>query len=215
VKDYRIVRAQALLQIFSYAPIRGFSPPSIIVLGKDLNKTTECHINEVTADEFFVQSSNRMIIKIPDSQVGKTINSLAALSEVALTHESASLKFELSKPPRLIEGIDRLIQSWLMIFMSTPGSDIFDLTSGGGGMAIVGRSTDNHGKGVAADLSTSIDKTNNELLRLQAGDRRIPPSERFLSGTLVGMNFDPDTTVLSARVEIRNQLLEGSLVTIR
>lgn len=212
MKDIRIVRAQAILQVYSFSPIRGFVPASIVVLGKDLNKTTEILINGVVATEFFIQSASRMIVKIPVVQVGQTISNLMVLSDVPLTQKDALLAFRLDKPPQVVEGIDRLIQSWLMIFLSTPGSDIFSPRSGGGALEIIGRSTDSSGKGAAADLAAAIERTNSELLRLQSQDRKIPPSEKLLSSSLVSMSFNPNTTALSARVEIRNQLLDGSVV---
>lgn len=214
MKDIRIVKAQALLQVFSFAPIRGFVPASIVVLGKDLNKTTEVIINGITANEFFIQSAARMIVKLPLSQVGQTIASIKVLSSVPLTQKDAALAFRIDNPPQTVDGIDRLIQSWLMIFMSTPGSDIFSPRSGGGALSLIGRTTDSSGKGAAADLAASIERTNTEILRLQSKDKKIPPSEKLLSSSLVSMSFNPSTTALSARVEIRNQLMDGSVVSL-
>lgn len=215
MKDFRIVHAKAVLKVHSVSPIRGFQPPSILVIGDRLDRTQEVTFNGIQALEFVISSPSRLIVRIPPSQVGKELEDLQVLSSVSATKLDSIMTFELSKPPKTVEGIDRLVQAWLMIWGTTPGSDLFNPSSGGGGMSIVGRSTDRSGKNVAADLAQSIDRTRVELLRIQASNPRIPPSERLLSSDLQEVRFDPDSSVLSARVSIKNILSEDAEISIR
>lgn len=215
MKDFRIVHAKSILKVHSIAPIRGFLPTSIVVLGDLLDRTEEVLYNGLQANEFIVSSPSRLIIRVPESQVGVELKDLQVLSSVSVTKLPAVVSLELSKPPKSISGIDRLVQAWLMIFYSTPGSDIFDLGSGGGALSMVGRTTTRNGKGVAADLAQAVEKTKNELLRLQAKNPRIPPAERLLSGDLQSVQFDAANTVLSARVSIKNVLSEQAEISVR
>jgi hypothetical protein len=215
MKDFRIVHAKSILKVHSVAPIRGFLPPSVVVVGERLDRTREVLYNGLQANEFIVSSASRLIVRIPESQVGKELSDLQVLSSVSLTRLDTLISLELSKPPKQVEGIDRLIQAWLMIFYTTPGSDIFNPSSGGGVQTLIGRSTDRTGKNVAADLVEAIDRTRQELLRIQTGNARIPPSERLLSAELQGIQFDPNSTLLSARVSIRNVLSESAEISIR
>lgn len=214
MKDLRIVTAKVVLKIYSMAPIRGFLPPSILVVGEKMDKAIEVQLNGTQADEFAIVASNRLIIKIPSSQVGKPFKDLKVLSSVSVAKSDALLTLGITTPPKTVSGLDRLIQSWVMLFMTTPGSDIFSTTSGGGGMSIIGRSTNKLGKGISADLSMAIERTKNEILRLQSQNQTIPPSEKLLSSSLDVVEFDKDSTVLSARVNIQNMLGDTAEVTL-
>ncbi len=214
MRDFRIVSARVQLKVVSIAPIRGFLPQSIAVVGEDLDKTSEVRYNGIQAEEFVVQTPSRMIVKVPRSQIGKPFSDLRVLSTVALSKKSAVLNLGLDRPLRTVSGIDRLIQSWVLVFMTTPGSDIFSPSSGGGGISLVGRSTDRTGKGVTADLAMGIEKTKQELLRLQASNQSIPPSERLMTTSLDVVEFDERTTVLSARVNIQNMLGDVAEVSL-
>lgn len=211
--DLRVVNAKALLRITSIAPIRGFLPTSILVTGDKLNRTTEVQYNGVEAKEFVIASSTRLIVKVPQSQVGKALKDFKALSPVSAAKQDAIISLGLTSPPKTISGIDRLVQNWVIIFMTTPGTDIFSPNSGGGGASIVGRPTDRTGKGVAADLSMAIEKTKNELLRIQSSNQNVPPSEKLLSSSLDTVEYDASSTVLSARVLIQNMLGDAAEVS--
>lgn len=211
--DFKVVRAQALLKFSTIAPIRQFEPPSILVMGEKLDRAAEVIYNGFSAPEFFISSPNRLIVRIPKSQIGKDIRDLRILSNVELTREDATLSLELTKPPKTVSGMSRLIQAFVLVFLSTPGSDIFNKSSGGGARSVIGRTGGS--KGAAADLALAVDRTKAQLIQAQAGNPRIPPEERLLSATLSSVQFDEQTTTLLAEVDLRNALGDGAVVSIR
>lgn len=213
--DFKIVSAKVLLKVHSVSPIRGFLPPSLIILGEKMDLTQEVLFNDITVKDFIIASKTRLIVRIPESQIGKELNSLKVFSSAALTRADSELSLEVLRPISTISGMERLVQSWMMIFLTTPGSDVFDPSSGGGAKAIIGRTTDRNHKSVAADLVLSIDRTKNELLRLQAKRQGIPLGERLLSSDLETLNFDESTSVLSAKVSLKNMLGNQAEVAIR
>lgn len=215
MKDFRIVTAKTVLRVSTLAPIRGFLPPSILVVGEKMNLATEVLYNGIQADEYVINSSTRLIVRVPPSQVGKKFTDLKVLSTAALTKTDATVVLGLTKPSRTIAGIDRLIQSFLLVLLTTPGSDIFSPSSGGGAMSIVGRNTTKDGVGVAADLAQAIEKTKQEILRLQSSGMVIPPSEKLLSCSLDAVEFNPDSSVLGARVLLQNMLGDSAQVSMR
>jgi hypothetical protein len=202
VRDLRVIDARVLLPVDAIAPVRGFWPPSILMTGRDLQKATEILINDVKVLEFIVQDDRHIIARIPDGQVGKQINSVMAFSPISVSYSSAAVELGLTTPIKTLAGVDRLVQSWLIVFFTTPGSTIFDKTSGGGANALIGKTTDAGHQGVAADLALCIDRTKNELMRLQAETPYIPLDERLLSASLTNLFFDPDTSTLNAVVTL-------------
>lgn len=206
MKDFRIITAKVVLNVYSIAPIRGFLPLSILVSGEKLNTASEVLYNGISVSEFAVVAPNRLVVKVPKSQIGQKFQDIKVLSPVSVVKADAVLSFGVTTPPKTVSGIDRLVQSWVIVFMTTPGSDIFTPNSGGGAVAIIGRPTDRTGKGVAADLAIAIERTKQEILRLQAGSQIIPPSEKLLSSSLDSIQYDQASTVTSARVNIQNMI---------
>lgn len=204
MNDLRIIITKTILPTHSVAPIRDFYPSSVIVLGNKMSLAQEVEYNGVLVSEFVVADPNRLIVRIPSTQVGRPLSSLRVFSSVSLAKQDAAVSFGLTRPLRTVQGIDRLVQGWLMIFMSTPGSDVFDMNSGGGGRALIGRSTDRSNNSVAADLGLAIARTQQEMLRLQSKTPSIPLDEKLLSSSLDAVRFDDRSAMLLAQVSISN-----------
>jgi hypothetical protein len=213
--DFQILSARALLKVTSYSPIRGFLPPSLVVLGEKLNMTQDVYFNDVQVKEFVVQSPNRMLVRIPDSQVGEPLFSLKVYSDAVLNKLDAALSLSIGTTSRKLEGIERLVQAWMMVFLTTPGTDAFDPQSGGGGRMIVGRTTDAKGKGVIADLAQAVEKTKNELIQKQSQWPGIPLSEKLLDSSVQGVSFDDQSSTLLAQVSIQNMLGDQAEVNLK
>lgn len=215
MKDIRVISAKYSLKVQSVAPIRGFLPPSIIVLGSELNRATEVYYNDIQAKEFLIQSPSRLIVKIPPEAIGKNFTSIRVLASAAVSKRDASISFQLNNPLERISGIDRLIQNYLMVLMTTPGSDVFDKSSGGGAQALIGRPTDRYGKGVSADLASSLERTKTEIIKKQSKGTSIPLSEKLLNATLDQIVFDSSVGRLTAIVTIQNMLGDQAEISVR
>ena len=212
--DFQIVSAKVELKVQSIAPIRGFYPPSVLIIGSGLDKTKEVLFNDIEAREFIISSPSRLVVRIPESQVGKALRGIRVFSTVPVSRKDAVLELGFPKPMKSVSGMERLVQNWMLIFMSTPGSSIFNPSSGAGGRSIIGRTTDRYGKGVSADLAQAIDKTKTELISIQGKNPRIPLSEKLLSSDLESLNFDSNTATLHARVAIKNMLGDNAEVSV-
>jgi len=214
VKDFKIVQARTVLKVTSVSPVRNFSPPALIVLGQDLNSTVEILYNDVAAPEFVIMGTGRLVVRIPDSQVGVPLRSLLVLADSAVSTQDAQISLNVGRGVRMVGGLDRLIQQFLLELFTTPGSDIFDQASGGGARSIIGKAvTDGHG--ATAELSMAVDRTKKNVFRAQANNRRIPPEERLLSASLSSVRFDSETTTLYGVIDLRNVVGDAALVTVR
>jgi hypothetical protein len=214
LKDLRVVTAKVALTVTSVSPIRGFLPPSVMVLGDRLNLATEILYNQVVVDEYIIQSPNRIVARIPPSQVGYPLTDFSVLCPVPLAKQDALVTLGIRKPIKTVEGIDRLVQNWILVFLSTPGSDIFNPTSGGGAMSMIGKNDQTVDGGITANMATAVMATKSQILKAQATNSRIPPSERLLSCSLVTVKFNRATTTLSAVVDIKNVLGGSAVVNV-
>ena len=182
--DFQVVSAKTQLPVQSVSPIRGFQPLSIVVLGTNLNQATEVLFNGVVSPDFIVMSSTRLIVQIPDSQVGQAFKSLQVLGTSLLASSNAvKLELALSNPPSEIGGLSRLTQTWIMEFLTTPGTSVFSPNAGGGGKSLIGRNTDNKGHGISADFAAAITRTNTRITKAQSQYPTIPLTEKLLART--------------------------------
>lgn len=214
MKDFKIIEVQTVLKVTSVTVVRGLNPPSVLVVGNQLNLAQVVEYNGEKATEFFIPSPDRMLLRVPSSQVGKSLKELKVLSSAPLPNLRSGIRLSMFGPARLVSGMERLVQAWLLIFFTTPGSDIFSPESGGGARALIGRSSNGDGSGIAADLALAVERTTSELLRLQAKSPLLPPSERLLSCTLSSVRFDPEMITLYATVSLQNMLGESSVMTL-
>lgn len=214
MRDFRIISTKVSLKITSASPIRGFPLPSMMVIGKDLYMATEVEMNGVEAAEFIVAAPNRLIVRIPDSQVGQPLSSIRAYALSMATASAAKLEMAMTSPSKSISGVDRMVQAFLLVFFTTPGTDIFDQASGGSARSLVGRSTDAQHQSVAADLALCIDRTKGELMRLQAKVSGVPLAERLLSASLSSVQFDASTSVLNAEIALKSMSGDAANVSL-
>lgn len=213
MKDIRVVRAKVLLKIANVTPIRDFVPPAILILGEKMDIAEEVFFNNVQVTEFIALNNEKMIARIPPSQVGKRLDSLEVRTSVRLAQRDAQVTLGVDRPIRTIEGIDRLVQEFVLVFLTTPGSDIFNKKSGGGALAIIGKPVS--GKdGAMADLSVAVERTRSQLIAAQAQNTKIPASERLLSCSLSSVKYDARTTTISATVDIQNSVGGTAVVSI-
>lgn len=213
MKDIRVVSAKVALPVSSVSDIRDFLPPSVIVLGDKLSLAQEVTYNGITVDEFIISSPNRLVVKIPQSQYRRPLTELTVLTSVPLAQQDALLSFGIQRPLKTVSGIDRLVQEWSLVFLTTPGSDIFDQESGGGGLSLVGKNTRSSDE-VTADLTVAVERTKSQIVKMQSKNLRIPPSERLLSSVLSDVKYNSITTVLSAVVTLKNMVGTTASVTV-
>jgi len=176
-----------------------------------MHQALEVVYNGIVQTQFFAQSRKNLIVPIPSSQIGRPLNELVIISTTKLTFEPATVVFQLSRPPQMVSGIDRLVQMFLMELFTTPGSDIFDPKSGGGALALVGRNSGGD-RGAVVGLTRAVDAAKRSIAKKQAQFKRVPNEERLLSATLSNVSFNSLASVLSGQIEIKN--MSGQSATV-
>lgn len=214
MRDIKVITARAILPIQQVVPVRGFSPVSVLAMGDFLDKTSEVFYNGTQVDQYLIQSVNRLLIRVPDSQLGRPLTSIVVYSNVPTASSDASLAFGVQSPLKTASGIDRMVQSFLMVLMTTPGSDIFSKSSGGGLRSLVGRSNVSKASNVSSDIALAVERTKSEILREQAKFPSMPLDERLLSAALDTVSFDKESSTLFAKIALQNMLGQSAEVNL-
>lgn len=212
MRDFRIVQAKVALPIRTIVPVRSFLPVSILVSGDGLEQVTEILYNKVRASEFIVQQGGQVLFRVPEGMVGKPLNSLEFFSNQILPGKSQSLSLRVGAQ-KSVSGISRLVQQWVVVFLTTPGSDIFDPASGGGGGSLIGKPHNRDGSSVSADLLLAVNRANDEMRKSQSS-RRVPPDERFSSADISDINFDPQAGELQAVLILKSMVGTSAQVQV-
>lgn len=104
MRDLKIISARAVLPIRQVVPVRGFLPTSVLITGSDLDKTSELFYNGVQVDQFLVQAPDRVLARVPQSQVGRPLNTVLAYAAVPVVTADATIGFGISSPTRQTSG---------------------------------------------------------------------------------------------------------------
>ena len=195
------------LQIISYrdsAPIVGldFTPGSGVtaldITGRDFLDVVDVLVNGVQSPEYLVLSEQKIMARIPDSQIGRYISTVTVLTASVGQTGASVIYFRYNGGRGETSGITYLVQTFLTILLATPGSDMFNPDLGGGLRALVGQVAS---PSIRVEVSQAITRTTNQILALQASSG-LPLEDRLASAELLEVSYDRRTSSVSIRVQI-------------
>lgn len=133
VLEYRDSAPVREVGIYSKAPL------TLDVRGDAFRDVSAVLVNGVRSPEFIVLSPSRLLAQVPTSQVSSKIGSVAVLVAQGRVLPRSVISFQavVTAGKRTV-GFTHLVQSYLKLLLTSPGSDIFSPSSGGGLLSLVG-----------------------------------------------------------------------------
>jgi hypothetical protein len=211
--DIQVTYLRDVLPVDSVDEIPGMVPRTLDVRGPNFKNAVKIEVNEEDVLTFVVMSKHRILIQVPESQEKEVIRTLAVLSNDFTKTRSSQVKFEFTNHPRKLSGLQKLIQTFLLYLLRTPGTDVWYPKSGGGVQKLIGAhfSRSNAG-GVTAAFSTAVSRTRTQIISLQASNTRLPSNEKLGAVNVLSAVFDAQQTALLARVELVSQAGQRAIV---
>lgn len=183
--------------------VRGIPVRTLDILGEDFRSVDEVLINEIPSPDIVIVSKIRLLAEVPEILRTATIGSVSVLSQTLTLTEKSFIRFRISKTPTKVSGPLKLMQLFLKILFTTPGSDIFARKVGGAGLKSLGQTfTRDEGGDIISNLVISIDRTKRQIIQIQGRNSSLPPSERLLTASLVTSGFNKTATSLLAGIEL-------------
>jgi len=211
--DIQVVYLRDVLNVTSVTNVPDMVPRTLDVRGPDFRSVDRVEVNEEDSPSFIVMSSKRILAQVPPSQEQQAIRSISVLSSRFTKTDRSQVKFEFTNHPKRATGLIKLIQTFLLYLMRTPGTDAWYPNSGGGVMRLIGSTfSRNQTGGVAADFTTAVSRTRTQIMALQASRPRLASSEKLAGAQVLQAIFSPEQTALLARVELSNQSGERAIV---
>lgn len=201
MQDVSLIRLLDVLSVNGIAEAHGIHPRTIYVRGIDFRSVETVLINGLGAPEFRVMSTSELLAQVPESLVDAIITDVMVLSSALTMTASSIVEFTTGEHLKFVEGIQKLMQTYLRQLMRTPGTNIFHPRSGGGLRRRIGTIMD---ESLAGDIAVAVSQAQQYIINVQAGDRTIPPSERLLAAEISNLQIDQASTSCAVGIVLTN-----------
>lgn len=177
------------------------------VTGEDFRSVDEVRINDISSPDFVVLSKTRLLAQLPETlQENPEITSVQVLSRTLTVTEKSLLRFRIGDTPGKVQGVLLLLQKFVKLLLSEPGSDIQNRDLGGGALRNVGVTfSSGDGESIKQDFVIAIDRVARQLISIQSRNGRLRRDERLLNATLRGATFDRTEGSLFVVIEVVSQ----------
>jgi hypothetical protein len=203
--DIQVTYPQQLIKISSVT-LLDEEVPTLEIIGDDFSAVDEVLLNDIQSPEVVILSKTRLTAVIPEEVRGQQIVNVVVVSYRTVFSQGSVVSFRVGGTNRKTSGISRLVQLFLKVLLSTPGSDIFNKTLGGGALRNVGKSFSRTNSGsIVSDFVISVDTTVKQIIAAQARQPRLPRDERLLSAKVTSARFDAEQTALVVSIELYSQ----------
>lgn len=213
--DLQVVAPQEAVLLNNIRILPG-PPRTIDVIGTDFRSVDEVLINNISSPDVIVLSKTRLLAQVPDF-LGSTqkILSVLVLSRRLTFTTRSLLRFRIGKTPGRVVGILRLVQKFLKILFTTPGTDVFNKQTGGGALRNIGV-TFGYGDGdqILNELVIAIDTTSRQIIALQSREPSLPLDERLLSAKILKAGFNKDEGAIDVMLEVVSQAGKAAVANL-
>lgn len=215
--DLKLINAVDSLPVNS-TDLESAFPLVLLVTGEHFDFATQVVVNyasipngpEVdgiteTTGCFQIISADTIRVVCPRSLWSTRIERIFVLGEdVVQLQEITQLSFSLTSF-RAVGGITKVMQNLCKLLKTTPGSDFFQPSQGGGLHEFVGMTLDRtNAQGFVSKLHLAIRRCVDDIKKSQRGrEWKLPADEILLDAIPVDVGFDPDALSISVILSVQ------------
>ena len=205
--DFQVVHPQESVRLDNIRSITYEGLEAVRVSGSDFRAVDEVIINDIPSPDVIVLGKNELIAQLPDDfQEVPEVRTVMVLSNQVTLSPRSLVRFRVGKTPGKVRGIMRLMQLFLKVLFTTPGSDIFHPNAGGGALQVVGETYgQDEGEGIITEFVIAINRAQRQIIAMQSRDQRAPRDERLMSASVLSTEFDKLQGGLYITVELISQ----------
>lgn len=123
-----------------------------------------------------------------------------------LVIDPATRRASFSIQPKIVEGVDKLLQLVILTLMTSPGSDILEPSLGSGLPDLIGANIDTSDSSeLRAEVSRKVSKAQTDIINDQIG-LDLPAEERLRSLSLLSVQAVPEEGRIDVRLRVENEL---------
>lgn len=201
--DLQVCFPQEVIALSQVRYLPGPWPRTLDVLGDDFRRVDEVRINGVASSEVVLVSERRLLAQVPEVLAQVPLTSVTVTSTTLALTAKSLLTFQLHRTPSKVSGLLRLVQLFLKLLFTTPGTDIFAPKLGGAALRHVGLTFGkDQGGQIVSDLIVAVRTTVRQVVALQARDPRLPREERLLDAKVLEAGYNRVETALVVGLEL-------------
>lgn len=204
--DFQVLFPQEVIKLNAIHSVFGATTPTLDIFGQDFSAVDEVLVNDRESPDFQVLSRTRLLAQLPDDLTMPEVTSVNVVSRKLTVTKRSILRFRISDTPSKCTGILKLMQLYVKLLLTTPGSDIFDKKLGGGVLTLLGSSFSKaEGGEIVSKFIVASDSVVRQIIAIQGRQPQLPSDERLLSAKVVSARFSVLQGALLVTVELTSQ----------
>jgi len=213
--DFQTISVQDALPVTFLDFALDLPVPTLRVRGKDFRSVSEVLINGAASPSHIVISDTSLLAQLPESEYSMRINSLLVLSRRFTATERSILRLRISPLAGRLSGIEKLVQLFVRTIFTSPGSNIYNASDGGGLRQLIAAPVSRSSKSqITGGFAQSVDRTRSQIIEMQSTARNLRPEEKLLAADLVGVDFDIEQARVSGKVQLTSMAGKSALVSV-
>lgn len=213
--DFQTISVQDALPVTFLDFALDLPVPTLRVRGKDFRSVAEVLVNGAESPSHIVISDTSMLVQLPSSEYSMPITSLLALSSRFTATERSILRLRISPLAGRLSGIEKLVQLFVRTVFTSPGSNIYDSSDGGGLRQLIASPVSRHAQSqITGAFAQSVDRTRSQIIEKQSTARNLRPEEKLLAADLIGVDFDVEQARVSGKVQLTSMAGKSALVSV-
>lgn len=204
--DFQVVFPQEAVNLTSVRVAEDIPVRTLDITGVDFRSVDEVVINDIVSPSVVVLSRSRLLAQVPVDVLYQQISSVRVTSRKLFLTDRSYIKFQVGRSPSKVSGILRLVQLFLKILFTTPGTDIFTPATGAGALGSIGRTFGrDEGGTIVSDFILGVAATQKQIIAAQGRDPAIPRDERLLAAKVLRANYSKSEAALVVSLELTSQ----------
>lgn len=211
--DLQTVFPQEIIRINDVQPFPD-DAHMVRIIGEDFSSVESITFNGRPSPSFFIIDFHHLDAELPEGFFAAMIQEVTVTSARLVLTEESILKFKLGKRPGKTTGIMKLVQLFVKVLLTTPGTDIFRKNTGGGAMRNLGQNTGKDGGNLPHNFVIAVQRTTRQIIASQATQPSLAPSERLLNAEVTQSQFNALEGTLAVTVQLYSHAGKAALANL-
>ena len=213
--DYQVLLPQELIRLNALRRVFSADVPTIEIIGQDFSAVDQVLINDQPSPFIEILSKTKLTAQVPSSIPLAEVSSVNVVSRRLMMTASSVLRFQVSETPAKCTGIMKLMQLYVKLMLTTPGTDIMDPHLGGGILSILGSNiASKDGQAIINKFYIANDSVVRQIIAIQGRQPRLPLDEKLLSANVVSCKYSAGQGALLVSVELTSQAGRSALANL-
>lgn len=179
--------------------------------GKDFDKAVAVRVNRQNQNYVVVDKAT-ILCTLPEK--ASSIDDVEVITSSTKINRTSIFSYLLTDNVNTVSGEAKLVQQFIKVLLTTPGSDHF-APGLGGNMQNFAQQNQPYGSSQALLAMTVINVVNTAAKFAAAQGSSIPPEERLVDAEVLNMGFDPDDpTLLELSLRLNTFAKRQALISV-